>query len=419
MPPPKDDDFEFEGFLAPSYTQVPDEAFDKLMARLSPAEFKVMMYIIRRTFGFKKGADAISISQIVSGIRTKDGTQLDMGTGLTRRGVTKALAELARRKVIVVERRRSVKKGFEATVYRLNIIGNLGNFPHPDDPRVQPLLQLPQDPRELSSLGLGNSVPQARELSSLEQETVVQDTEKQQQQPRPRRAKASPKTTPVSEPTDVVVASSNDTTTDTANDIQTGLAALGVAQSTIRSLLKNRDHTTVGRWVAYVEHKLASGWMPHESPAAWIVTAIRSGDWVIPDWFQTPEEQAAAAAQEVQLVEAERRRRDEEAELERRKAEQQRRAVESELGVGESTRETWERVQDLLRDTEHFSVAFLGSHLLPLNGRVATVVTSAPFFREVIEKRAEALCSVISEVSGKNIEVVEVKLFQPTAGAGK
>ena len=159
MPPPKDDDFEFEGFLAPSYTQVPDEAFDKLMARLSPAEFKVMMYIVRRTFGFKKGADAISLSQIVSGIRTKDGTQLDMGTGLTRRGVTKALAELARRKVIVVERRQSAKKGFEATVYRLNIIGNLAHFPHPDDPRVLPLSQPSADPRELSSLGLGNSVP--------------------------------------------------------------------------------------------------------------------------------------------------------------------------------------------------------------------------------------------------------------------
>ena len=76
-----------------------------------------------------------------------------MGTGLTRRGVTKALAELEKQKVIVAERRQSVKKGFEPTVYRLNIIGNLAYFPEPDNPRLQPLSQDPDDPRELSSLG--------------------------------------------------------------------------------------------------------------------------------------------------------------------------------------------------------------------------------------------------------------------------
>jgi hypothetical protein len=43
----------FKGFLSPRYTQVPDELFDELMAYLSGAELKVLLYIIRRTFGFK------------------------------------------------------------------------------------------------------------------------------------------------------------------------------------------------------------------------------------------------------------------------------------------------------------------------------------------------------------------------------
>ena len=51
MPHQEDNDFQFEGFRAPSYTQVPDEAFDILMARLSPAEFKVMMFMVYRTLG--------------------------------------------------------------------------------------------------------------------------------------------------------------------------------------------------------------------------------------------------------------------------------------------------------------------------------------------------------------------------------
>ena len=52
----------FQGFSAPNYTQVPDELFDDLMTDLSGAELKVLLYIIRRTFGFKKTEDTISLS---------------------------------------------------------------------------------------------------------------------------------------------------------------------------------------------------------------------------------------------------------------------------------------------------------------------------------------------------------------------
>ena len=43
----------FRGFRSPSYTQVPDELFDELLVELSGGELKVLLYIIRRTFGFK------------------------------------------------------------------------------------------------------------------------------------------------------------------------------------------------------------------------------------------------------------------------------------------------------------------------------------------------------------------------------
>ena len=61
----------FQGFSAPNYTQVPDELFDDLMTDLSGAELKVLLYIIRRTFGFKKTEDTISLSQMLNGITTK------------------------------------------------------------------------------------------------------------------------------------------------------------------------------------------------------------------------------------------------------------------------------------------------------------------------------------------------------------
>lgn len=205
----------------------------------------------------------------------------------------------------------------------------------------------------------------------------------------------------------------------TTNDILIHLLNLGVAKSTAKSLLRQQDEGRVYRWVTYTEQRLANGWVPQESPATWIVSAIRSGDWVIPSWFQTPEEQAATAAEKGKAAEDERTSREAQLEQERQEAEDQRRAVEAQLGVGERTRDTWERVKELLRERDEFSIAFHSAYLMPLNGRMATLATSIPFFREVIEKRADALCSVISEVSGREIEVVEVKLFQPTAGAGK
>ena len=74
----------FEGFSSPNYTQVPDEVFDVLAPDLSEAELRVLLYIVRRTFGFKKAADDISLKQLVDGIRTKDGVPLDRGAGYPR-----------------------------------------------------------------------------------------------------------------------------------------------------------------------------------------------------------------------------------------------------------------------------------------------------------------------------------------------
>src|ERR1051325_9923519 len=60
-------------FKVPSHTQVPNEIFDELMHDLSGAEFKVLCYIARRTYGFHRIEDSISLKQICHGILTRDG----------------------------------------------------------------------------------------------------------------------------------------------------------------------------------------------------------------------------------------------------------------------------------------------------------------------------------------------------------
>jgi hypothetical protein len=63
----------FAGIAQPGCTQVPDEVLDWIMAYLTGAELKVLLYIVRRTFGFKKDADAISLDQLCHGIVRHDG----------------------------------------------------------------------------------------------------------------------------------------------------------------------------------------------------------------------------------------------------------------------------------------------------------------------------------------------------------
>lgn len=118
-----DDAYQFEGFRSPKYTQVPDELFDDLLVRLSGAELKILLYIIRRTFGFKQDADTISLSQMLGGIVTRAGERLDYGTGLSKPTLLLALRSLQAKGIVLTERRRSSERGDEPTVYRLRFAG--------------------------------------------------------------------------------------------------------------------------------------------------------------------------------------------------------------------------------------------------------------------------------------------------------
>ena len=49
---------------------------------LSGSEQKILDYLIRRTYGFNKIEDTVSLSQFKNGITKRDGTVLDRGTGI-------------------------------------------------------------------------------------------------------------------------------------------------------------------------------------------------------------------------------------------------------------------------------------------------------------------------------------------------
>jgi len=100
-------------------TQIPDAYFDEVMAPLGPSAFMVLMYIARRTFGFKRYSDQISLDQICHGIVTRDGRRLDHGTGLAKSTVVLALDRLVAFGVIRKQRNDDPQGGQLANTYQI------------------------------------------------------------------------------------------------------------------------------------------------------------------------------------------------------------------------------------------------------------------------------------------------------------
>lgn len=109
-----------ESLLIPNSTQIPNVALDILLPLLHEAEARCLFYIMRRTYGFHRESDQISLSQFVSGItRYSQEGILDLGTGLSRQAVITALANLVGFEM--VERQsRGVGRGHTPT-YSLNL----------------------------------------------------------------------------------------------------------------------------------------------------------------------------------------------------------------------------------------------------------------------------------------------------------
>jgi transcription initiation factor IIE alpha subunit len=112
---------EFGGFSIPSATAVPDQFFDELMPTLGLSELRVLLFLIRCTYGSRRLTAEISLRQMLEGVYDADGYVLAPGVGLSKATVCRALSVLRQRKIIVAQRRRSEDQGNEPTSYRLNM----------------------------------------------------------------------------------------------------------------------------------------------------------------------------------------------------------------------------------------------------------------------------------------------------------
>lgn len=161
----------FEGFEPANTTPVPDILFDELMADLSNAELRALLYIIRRTYGFKKVADAISFNQFMEGIKTKDGRVLDRGCGVKNRTtLSKALASLEERKCISSSKGKDPLGDNMTTIYSIR-------FRAKEAQAGGSIKTVPPVVSKSYQGGNGNGLPVVSK--SYPQQTVLQQTGKQ------------------------------------------------------------------------------------------------------------------------------------------------------------------------------------------------------------------------------------------------
>lgn len=75
--------------LAPNYTQTPNDLFDKWLPHLGHAELKVLLVIMRKTFGWHKTHDVISTSQLAQYTGMLEETVIKAARSLQKKGVIK------------------------------------------------------------------------------------------------------------------------------------------------------------------------------------------------------------------------------------------------------------------------------------------------------------------------------------------
>jgi hypothetical protein len=180
MTPKREQHYQFSGFDNPNTTPVPDVIFDELLTLLREAELKALLYICRRTFGFKKDRDSISFNQFLKGITTREGKVLDRGCGVKdRTTLSRALKSLVELGIVIADKGVDERGENTTTVYRLRFKGEpIVPAEQNNTPRTSPSPRGSIEPTRV----VGNSYHPGRNLplpvvgDSYPQETVLQET---------------------------------------------------------------------------------------------------------------------------------------------------------------------------------------------------------------------------------------------------
>jgi len=301
-PPPEAPAPAFRGFRRPSYTMVPDELFDELLPDLSGAELKVLLFVVRRTFGFKRDDDAISLAQMLQGITTREGRVLHRGVGLSKPTLLSALRSLQAKGILRTARRRSATRGNEPTVYALRFADRAAPAAAVRPARAPTETAAPAPTplvRKVDQGGGQAALPSPWATNLPPQQTGPRQTASQQHPQTPSGAE-----TPVEELLAPTAPPDQESTSAGDDDALELLLAQGVTRRIAQELVQTHPGEAIRQQLAWQAYRPAA-----KSPAGALVRAIRDSWPPPPTWAET-QAHAAAVARRAE-AEAQRRAEDE------------------------------------------------------------------------------------------------------------
>jgi len=152
---------------APNYTQIPNLLFDEMLPFLKETELKVLLVIYRKTFGWHKTRDQISL------------TQLQEKTGLAKQRVIKATRSLVEKGLII--KNITGKNGSQKTEYDIVM-----------DQKVPSYKSYPEPVTDCTPPPVTKSTPQKKGLNKYkEKESKPKKIPKTSEQPNNTEALAS------------------------------------------------------------------------------------------------------------------------------------------------------------------------------------------------------------------------------------
>ena len=95
----------FAGFGEPkeNWSRLPHVLIDELSNITSEAELKVILYILRHTWGYQDADKRITNDEFCKGRKRKDGTRIDAGCGISRNSIRSGIEKAVEHGYIVVE----------------------------------------------------------------------------------------------------------------------------------------------------------------------------------------------------------------------------------------------------------------------------------------------------------------------------
>jgi hypothetical protein len=182
------------------------------------------------------------------------------------------------------------------------------------------------------------------------------------------------------------------------------LLELGISRTVARQLLDQYPLDHVFACAAECSRRLANGWLPEKSPAAWTVAAIKHPEWNVGRLVGAAQPATApmetATPPPADVASGPSSPRD---------------AIEDQLGIGPNTREIWEKTMAAMRSEGTFTNALHAAFLLPIRGRTATVIVPAPMLARYLASAHRSLQEALRVVVGNPHLRVRIE-YRPLPG---